>query len=69
MWRKCILRFARANGWRVPTIQEMLQDRFKPIPLKYADPQKIGLEEMLCPPDRIAQNRENRLERLERERS
>ncbi|TEB20919.1 hypothetical protein FA13DRAFT_1779604 [Coprinellus micaceus] len=32
LWRKCILRYAKANGWRVPTVLETLQDRFKHIP-------------------------------------
>ena len=65
MWRGCILRFAKENGWCVPTTLEILQDRVKPIQMGYSDFRKPGLREVLGPPDYISQNREHRLELLE----
>ena len=69
MWRRRILRFAKEKGWRVPTVLEILRDRFKPIQEDYDDPRKLGLEEMFGTPDYISQNRAYRLERLEELRS
>jgi hypothetical protein len=53
----------------VPTKLEMLRDRFKPFRLRYEDYSKIGLLELLDPPNEISKNRAFRLERLERDRS
>ena len=68
VWRGCILRFAKENGWRVPTRLEILRDRFKPIPRHYDDPREMDLREMLGPPDYTSRNRAYRLERLEEQR-
>ncbi|TEB40226.1 hypothetical protein FA13DRAFT_1704278 [Coprinellus micaceus] len=66
LWRKCILRFAKANSWRVPTVLETLQDRFKHVPSYSGDPREVYMNELLGPLDWVSQNREDRLWRLER---
>ncbi|TEB20934.1 hypothetical protein FA13DRAFT_173862 [Coprinellus micaceus] len=65
LWRKCIIQFAKANGWCVPTGLEMLRDRFKPIPWHSSDPREVPLDELLGPPDYVSRHRRERLDRLE----
>ncbi|TEB40244.1 hypothetical protein FA13DRAFT_60378 [Coprinellus micaceus] len=69
VWRKPILRFAKADGWRVPTVLETLRDRCKHIPWGSADPREVCLGELLGPPSYISRSRADRLRLLEQERT
>ena len=64
LWRNCILQFAEAKSWRVPTPLEALRDRFKCIPWDSKDPLEVCINELLGPPDEVSQNRASRLKRL-----
>ncbi|TEB40235.1 hypothetical protein FA13DRAFT_1724456 [Coprinellus micaceus] len=50
LWRSRIVRFAKANGWRVPTVLEKLRDRFKHIPWYRNDPREVWVGKLLGPP-------------------
>jgi hypothetical protein len=38
-----MLRHCREHGWRVPTVKEMLQDRFKKLQVDYDAPEEFPL--------------------------